>query len=71
MKVHKITVYVLDFEQYGIEEYKTMIENKLESSSFGNCATAEIGEWSDDYQANQKDADMEAICNWEAFDNAD
>lgn len=64
MKAHRIVVYVLDFEKYGIEDYKTTIGNAVDCVTFGKCSSAELGEWSDDHPCNQNGADMETMCDW-------
>ncbi len=55
MKAHKIEVVVLDFEDYGVDEYINIISNHrhLSASCLEN-KTVDIGEWSDDHPLNNR-----------------
>ncbi len=53
--MHKLEVYVIDFENYGIKDL--IIE--LEQLDIGliivkDSTTTDIGEWSDDHELNKK-----------------
>lgn len=59
MKVHKYTLYVFDFEDYGVEEYKILIDYTIDrANAIFHEGTAEIGEWDDDHELNQTDDQM-------------
>ena len=60
VKVHKLTVMILDFEEMGADE----VVGELENGSFPNdcispyvmdVQTRDIGEWSDDHPLNRND----------------
>jgi len=65
MKLLKYTVYILDFENYGPEEYKTIMEQHrhLEAQVFIE-GEANIGEWNDDIDINQNKATKENYENY-------
>lgn len=53
MKMHKLEVYVVDFEDYGVEEYVNMLYNhKYGNFQVKHHETADIGEWSDGHPLN-------------------
>ncbi len=60
MKVIKLTVYIKDFEDYGSEEYKYLIEEHrhLPAKVFID-EEADIGEWHDDHELNFSNASKE------------
>ena len=59
MKVYKIEVIVLDFNNCGIEECKLLIENTRHIHPHcGDYQTIDIGEWDDDHPHNQNSTDQ-------------
>lgn len=59
MKLHKLTVYVFDHDEYGPEEYGRLIEdNKYFTSHVVIEGTADIGDWSDDHPLNKHSANQ-------------
>lgn len=53
MKIHKFEVYVLDFEDYGPNEYKNIIENNIDFVKvFVQGSSKEI-EWTDEHELNK------------------
>lgn len=61
MNIHQYTLYVIDFEDYGPDEFITIIENHRHLTGakvFHDC-THEIGEWTDDHPLNQNGTDYE------------
>lgn len=63
MKVHKVTLIILDFDDIGKEEIESVIENthypnRCINPEVVNIETVEIGEWSDDHPLNQTDTAM-------------
>lgn len=59
MKIHKLEVYVLDFEEFGPKEYKNIIENKIDFVKvFVQGSSSDI-DWTDDHVLNKKTATIE------------
>lgn len=57
MKVHKLTVYVIDFDHLGAEAVKETLENQRFPNDcidprVLSMETRDIGEWSDDHPLN-------------------
>lgn len=66
MKVHKVTLYIVDFDQVGADDVKTLIENARYpnpciSPLVLDVKTAEIGEWDDSHPLNHSDKAAAAI----------
>lgn len=60
MKMHKLEVYVYDFEGYGAAEYVTQIENMRHAHAKAKATeTAEIGDWSDSHELNNSTTPIE------------
>lgn len=60
MKVHKLTVYVIDFDKLGANGVKEAIvnaryPNRCVSPEVLQVETADCGEWSDDHPLNKQD----------------
>lgn len=53
MKMHRIVVYVLDYDGYGADDFVTVIKNSVDHSLIGKIDTTEIGPWSDDHPVNK------------------
>lgn len=53
MKMHKFEVHILDFEDYGPNEYKFMMDNLNFIGKVCYVNTADIGKWSDDHKLNR------------------
>lgn len=67
MQVHKLTVYVVDFEGLGAGGVREAIEgadypNRCIAPTVANCQTREAGDWSDDHPLNRADT---AHAEWE------
>ena len=63
MKMHKIELYVVDFEDYGIDNFITEIE-QLDISACVHCKnerTVDIGDWDDNHIANRQDVTHEQL----------
>lgn len=59
MKLHKLTVYIFDHDEYGPEEYRTLIEDHKHITSHVIIeGTADIGEWDDDHPLNKHSANQ-------------
>ena len=59
MKVHRVVLYVIDFEQLGADGVKDEIEstrfaNDCISPKIGSVQTRDIGEWSDKHPLNTR-----------------
>ncbi len=57
MKVHKVTLMILDFDQLGIQGVADALENARYANdcimpSVIDIETAEIGEWQDEHPLN-------------------
>ena len=66
MKVHKLEVIILDFDDLGADEVKETLENqKFPNYCFApnvqTIRTAEIGKWSDDHPLNRQETFDKAI----------
>lgn len=62
MKMHKLEVYVIDFDDIGIDD----IVAELEDISMGmvqvkSGATTDIGKWHDDHELNQYTTPVEVF----------
>jgi hypothetical protein len=53
MKMHKFEVHILDFEDYGPNEYKFMMDNLNFIGKVYHVNTADIGKWIDDHKLNR------------------
>lgn len=59
MKVHRVVLYVIDFDQLGADGVKDEIEstrfaNDCISPKIGEIQTRDIGEWSDEHPLNKR-----------------
>lgn len=57
MKVHKVVLTIIDFDEIGADEVKSVIENvkypnRCISPDVWNIETADIGEWDDSHPLN-------------------
>jgi len=59
MKIHKFEVYVLDFEDYGPNEYKNIIEDKIDFAKVFHEGTSSNIDWTDDHILNKNIATIE------------
>lgn len=60
MKVYKVTLMILDHDELGLEEIKTVIQeenfpNDCIAPSVMDIESAEIGEWEDSNLLNHRD----------------
>ena len=57
MKVYKVELFVLDFDNVGKKGIKSELENSIDyfSTTIINIQSKDIGEWSDDNPLNFKD----------------
>jgi len=62
MKMHKVVVYILDQENYGVDDYVEVIKNEVDCAIIGKRATVDLGEWTDDHPVN-KGCDPELYFN--------
>ncbi len=65
MKVHKVTLSIIDFDEVGPEEIKVILENtkypnRCISPDVKKIETRDIGEWSDYHPLNNA-ADCDAF----------
>lgn len=66
MKVHKVTLFVLDFDKLGADGVRDAIElarypNHCIGPSVLDVQTREIGDWSDDHPLNRSDTSAPEI----------
>jgi hypothetical protein len=69
MKVHKLTIIVIDFDELGADEVKTTIENQRFPNdciypSVESIETRDCGKWSDEHPLNNsktKAAEIERL----------
>lgn len=57
MQAHKIEIFVIDLDEIGVEEIKSVIENtrypnRCISPEVKSIKTVDIGEWHDDHPLN-------------------
>jgi len=53
MKMHKITLYIIDHEHVGVEDIETIIDNiRYFILSRFQSETVDIGEWRDEHTLN-------------------
>jgi hypothetical protein len=64
MKIHKLEVYVLDFEEFGPDEYKNIIENKIDFVKVFVQGSSSDMEWADDHVLNKNTATIET---WQKY----
>lgn len=59
--MHKLEVYVIDFENYGTDNYITELRSLDCGGSFlvKSSDTADIGEWHDDHECNKGSTPIE------------
>lgn len=70
MKAYRLIVIVVDFDDLGAKDIKSVIEhahysNRCIDPQVVRAEEADIGEWSDDHPLNQCGADLEAL--WREF----
>jgi hypothetical protein len=62
MKLHKLEVYVIDFDGSGVNDIKTELQNTdFFHVVVKDSETADIGEWSDDHELNFGNASAETF----------
>ena len=62
MKMHKLEVYVFDFENSGLENVVASIENNRHYCiSVKESQTADIGKWDDDHILNKSGTPLEVF----------
>ena len=60
MKMHKITLYVMDFDDIGVKDIETIIDQNRYLSLFRFLSeTVDIGEWEDENPLNYNDTPIE------------
>ncbi len=60
MKMHKLEVYVVDFENVGVDDCISEIEqSRYLNYMVLDAKTADIGEWDDDHKFNTRDTPLE------------
>ena len=62
MKVYKVELSILDFEEIGEEDIKIMLENtKYLYPKVISIDSREIGEWSDDHPLNHSSTQLHEL----------
>jgi ribosome-interacting GTPase 1 len=62
MKVHKAEVLILDFEDYGVDDVITVIEqNRYYIMNVMDIKSKEIDNWTDDHFLNKKNVSNKEI----------
>ena len=57
MKMHKITIFYIDFEEMSQKDVISQIEHQLDGIvRVANFESADIGEFEDDHELNQQSA---------------
>lgn len=60
MKMHKVTMYVIDLEEYGEQDMRSMLEQDNPGIvHIGDFQTVDIGEFEDEHPLNMIDATTE------------
>ena len=58
--MHKLEVYVIDFENSGLDDVRVSLEqNRYFSVNVMSADTADIGEWDDDHVLNKTSTGIE------------
>lgn len=57
---HRLEVYILDFEKFGIKELIATLDN-IDAFSFkvGDCQSTVIPNWTDDHELNKRNCTLE------------
>lgn len=60
MKVHKLEVFIIDFDEVGANEIKEILENgrypnRCISPEVKSIESRDIGEWDDNHPLNHRD----------------
>ena len=63
MKLHRVTVYIVDHDELGANDVKVEMENvrypnHCISPRITSVETVDIGEWSDDHPANRLSCEL-------------
>ena len=62
MKLHKLEVYVYDFEDYGVDNIIRSLEDARNwVLTVKDSQTADIGEWTDDHILNKQGTPIEVF----------
>ena len=62
MKMYKVELYILDFEDSGAQDYVATIAQELNTiTKVGEIKTADIGEFNDDHELNFIKTDIETF----------
>jgi hypothetical protein len=65
MKIHKFEIVIFDFEDHGIEDYKTILqEHRYLTAKILSSDTAEIGKWDDDHILNKTTTKSEVFMKY-------
>ena len=64
MKIHKNEVFVLDFEDYGPDEYETMITNEIDFATVFYKGSSKKIKWTDEHELNKDTATNET---WQKY----
>jgi len=66
MKAHKFTVLVIDHENYGVDEFITLIEqNRYMNAQVVDSLSTDIGEWNDDHPLNDRNTMLQEMVRLE------
>lgn len=62
MKIYKVEVFIIDFDELGPDEIKSTLENtkypnRCMSPKVGLIEEKEIGEWDDNHELNKSSTD--------------
>ena len=60
MKAHKVTLFIIDFDECGADEIKVIIENQKYPNhcinpDVKNIETVDVGQWYDEHPLNKMD----------------
>lgn len=58
MKIHRVVMYIIDFDEVGADGVKEVLQNtrypnRCISPNIAEVQTRDIGEWSDDHPLNK------------------
>mgnify|MGYP001282590115 CR=1 FL=1 len=66
MKAHKIELVVVDFEDYGIDNFLINVKQSSDNYLVKKilAKTVDIGEWDDDHPLNQQDVSKSVVMKY-------
>lgn len=64
MKVHKIELYIIDTEEYGVKDYISELKSMDAIMYIHHAKTTDVGKWTDDHELNSPNATIDTYKKW-------